>query len=93
MNFSEPISMLQRMTEDLLYSDLLSRAAECSSTLEEAGYVTAFFCSFYASTATRIGKPFNPLLYETYECDRRAEQGWRVIFEQVEGSFMYLGRC
>lgn len=75
--------MLERMTEDLLYSHLLTKAAQCSNTMEEAAYVAAFMCSCYASTAYRVGKPFNPLLYETYECDRRAEHGWRVFLEQV----------
>ena len=73
------------MSEDLVYSQLLTRAAQCSSTLEEAAYVAAFVNSAYASTVTRIGKPFNPMLYETFECDRRADPdcGWRLIAEQV----------
>lgn len=77
--------MLQRMIGDIVYSDLLSKAAQCSTTIEEATYVTAFINSAYVSTISRTGKPFNPLLYETYECDRRADPkyGWRVISEQV----------
>jgi hypothetical protein len=80
------------MSEDLVYSKLLDKAARCSSTLEEAAYVAAYVNSAYASTATRIGKPFNPMLYETFEWDRRAEPeyGWRVITEQV-GDSMQCG--
>ena len=77
--------MLQRISEDMVYSHLLTEGAQCSSTIEESVYVAAFINSAYASTANRTGKPFNPLLYETYECDRRAdtEYGWRIINEQV----------
>ena len=35
--------------------------------------------------ANRVNKPFNPMLGETYECDRRAELGWRCFMEQVRG--------
>lgn len=31
----------------------------------------------------RTGKPFNPLLGETFECDRMEDLGWRSISEQV----------
>lgn len=77
--------MLQRMSEDLVYSNLLTRAAQCSNTMEEAAYVASYINSAYASTTARVGKPFNPMLYETFECDRRAEPeyGWRIIAEQV----------
>lgn len=46
-------------------------------------YVAAFTISSYATTASRTGKPFNPLLGETYECDRTDDLGWRAISEQV----------
>ena len=75
VNFNEPLSMLQRMVEDFIYSDILARAASCDTTLEELTYVAAFATSCYA--ANRVNKPFNPMLREMYECDRRAELGWR----------------
>ena len=62
---------------------MLNSAAACSSTLEEAAFVAAFAASSYESTAIRVNKPFNPMLGETFECDRREEHGWRVLFEQV----------
>lgn len=46
-------------------------------------YVAAFTISSYSTTATRTGKPFNPLLGETFECDRTDDLGWRAISEQV----------
>jgi len=83
VNFSEPLSMLQRLTEDYEYADVLDKAAECGDSAEQMAYVAAFTVSSYSSTAYRTGKPFNPLLGETYECDRRDDLGWRAISEQV----------
>ncbi|XP_076249148.1 oxysterol binding protein isoform X4 [Calliopsis andreniformis] len=83
VNFSEPLSMLQRLTEDYEYADILDRAAECTDSYEQMAYVAAFTISSYSTTASRTGKPFNPLLGETYECDRVDDLGWRAISEQV----------
>ncbi|XP_071480214.1 oxysterol-binding protein 1-like isoform X2 [Diadema antillarum] len=83
VNFNEPLSMLQRLTEDMLYSDLLNMAAQCDDTCEEMAYVAAFIVSAYAETSVRSTKPFNPLLGETFECDRTDDLGWRAISEQV----------
>ncbi|XP_018353295.1 PREDICTED: oxysterol-binding protein 1 isoform X5 [Trachymyrmex septentrionalis] len=83
VNFSEPLSMLQRLTEDYEYADILDRAAECTDSYEQMAFVAAFTVSSYATTAARTGKPFNPLLGETYECDRTDDLGWRSISEQV----------
>lgn len=59
------------------------RAAECTDGYEQMAYVAAFTISSYSTTASRTGKPFNPLLGETYECDRIDDLGWRAISEQV----------
>ncbi|CAH8856852.1 unnamed protein product [Trichobilharzia szidati] len=83
VNFSEPLSMLQRLTEDFEYSSCLDRAAACQDSLEQMAYVAAFTVSAYATTAVRTNKPFNPLLGETYECDRTDDLGWRSLAEQV----------
>ena len=82
-NFSEPLSYLQRFTEILEYSNLLDRAAECEDSLEQLSYVTAFIVSSSATSSERKCKPFNPMLGETYECDRLDDLGWRSIAEQV----------
>ncbi|RCN48652.1 Oxysterol-binding protein [Ancylostoma caninum] len=82
VNFSEPLSVLQRITEDLEYASLL----ETASTLEpfqQMAYVAAYAVSNYSTTGNRTNKPFNPLLGETYECDRTMDLGWRSITEQV----------
>ncbi|XP_003427315.3 oxysterol-binding protein 1 isoform X3 [Nasonia vitripennis] len=83
VNFSEPLSMLQRLTEDYEYAEILDRAAECTDSYEQMAYVAAFTVSSYSTTASRTGKPFNPLLGETYECDRTDDLGWRAVSEQV----------
>uniref|UniRef100_A0A8C3AA12 Oxysterol-binding protein n=1 Tax=Cyclopterus lumpus TaxID=8103 RepID=A0A8C3AA12_CYCLU len=83
VNFNEPISMLQRLSEDLEYHELLDKASKCQSSLEQMCYVAAFSVSSYSTTVYRTGKPFNPLLGETYELDRRRESGYRSLCEQV----------
>nr|XP_045616536.1 oxysterol-binding protein 1-like isoform X2 [Procambarus clarkii] len=83
VNFSEPLSFLQRLTEDFEYTDILDRAAQTEDTCEQLSLVAAFTVSSYATTAERTAKPFNPLLGETYECDRTDDLGWRAISEQV----------
>lgn len=83
VNFNEPISMLQRLSEDLEYHELLDKAAKCHSSLEQMCYVAAFSVSSYSTTVHRTGKPFNPLLGETFELDRRRESGYRSLCEQV----------
>ena len=76
--------MLQRLTEELEYSDLLDKAAACETSTEQMCYVAAFTTSSYSTTATRTGKPFNPLLGETFEFDRTEDLGWRSLAEQVK---------
>ncbi|XP_048743920.2 oxysterol-binding protein 1-like isoform X2 [Ostrea edulis] len=83
VNFSEPLSMLQRLTEDFEYSDCLDRAAACEDAAEQLVHVAAFTISSYSTTTNRTTKPFNPLLGETYECDRLDDLGWRSFAEQV----------
>lgn len=80
---NEPLNMLQRMCEELEYSELLDKAAELSDPYERMVYVAAFAVSSYGSSYFRAGsKPFNPLLGETYECTRE-DKGFKFIAEQV----------
>ncbi|XP_065322935.1 oxysterol-binding protein 1-like isoform X2 [Gordionus sp. m RMFG-2023] len=83
VNFSEPLSMLQRLTEDFEYSEILDRAAKIQDPTEQMCYVAAFTISSYSTTIYRTTKPFNPLLGETYECDRSDDMGWCMVAEQV----------
>ncbi|BET02596.1 Oxysterol-Hypothetical protein protein [Nesidiocoris tenuis] len=80
---NEPLSMLQRLCEELEYSDLLDKAAGLSDPVERMVHVAAFAVSSYSSSYFRAGsKPFNPLLGETYEAIRE-DRGFRFIAEQV----------
>nr|XP_033812632.1 oxysterol-binding protein 2 isoform X1 [Geotrypetes seraphini] len=83
VNFNEPLSMLQRLTEDLEYHELLDRAAKCETSTEQLCFVAAFSVSSYSTTVHRTAKPFNPLLGETYELDQLEEMGFRSLCEQV----------
>uniref|UniRef100_A0A8B9YY97 Oxysterol-binding protein n=1 Tax=Buteo japonicus TaxID=224669 RepID=A0A8B9YY97_9AVES len=83
VNFNEPLSMLQRLTEDLEYHELLDKAVKCESSTEQMCFVAAFSVSSYSTTVHRTAKPFNPLLGETYELDRLEEFGFRSLCEQV----------
>ena len=85
VGFSEPLSFLQRLTEDLEYADCLDAAAalDGDDSCLRLAYVLAFAVSGYASTTDRLARPFNPLLGETFDCDRTADLGWRSIAEKV----------
>ncbi|KAF5907780.1 oxysterol-binding protein-related protein 3-like isoform X1, partial [Clarias magur] len=83
VQLNEPLNTLQRLCEELEYSELLDQAANIQDPLERMVYIAAFAVSGYASTYYRAGgKPFNPVLGETYECDR-PDKGFRFIAEQV----------
>lgn len=83
VNFNEPLSMLQRLTEDLEYHHLLDTAVHCTSSVEQMCLVAAFSVSSYSTTVHRIAKPFNPMLGETFELDRLEDMGLRSLCEQV----------
>nr|XP_018900171.1 PREDICTED: oxysterol-binding protein-related protein 2 [Bemisia tabaci] len=78
--FNEPLSFLQRMVEYMEYSNLLVKAAQETDPLIRMQYMSAFAVSALSSNWERPGKPFNPLLGETYELQR---DGFKVVCEQV----------
>lgn len=80
--FNEPLSFLQKFAEDMEYADLLAKAANAKTSLERLQYVAAFALSPYSST-TRVAKPFNPILGETFEIDSLDDRGYRYFAEQV----------
>eukprot|EP01135_Chromosphaera_perkinsii_P006958 Nk52_evm7s634 gene=Nk52_evmTU7s634 len=83
VSLNEPLNALQKLCEELEYSELLDKASALSSPYERMSYVAAFAVSGYASTYFRNGmKPFNPILGETYECVRE-EKGFRFVSEQI----------
>uniref|UniRef100_A0A146KXB4 Oxysterol-binding protein n=3 Tax=Lygus hesperus TaxID=30085 RepID=A0A146KXB4_LYGHE len=78
--FNEPLSFLQRMVEYMEYAHLIKEASSKEDPVERLQYICAFAVSALASNWDRLGKPFNPLLGETYELERTE---YRVICEQV----------
>jgi hypothetical protein len=80
---NEPIGILQRLCEELEYSDLLDAASNMSDQFDRMVYIAAFVISGYSSSNYRTGaKNFNPLLGETYELVR-PDKGWKYCAEQV----------
>ncbi|XP_068188881.1 oxysterol-binding protein-related protein 3-like [Antennarius striatus] len=83
VQLNEPINTLQRLCEELEYSDLLETANQTDDPYQRMVYVATFAISAYACTYHRAAsKPFNPVLGETYECDR-PDKNFKFIAEQV----------
>ncbi|XP_034039799.1 oxysterol-binding protein-related protein 1 [Thalassophryne amazonica] len=80
--FNEPLSFLQRLTEYMEHTYLLHQANTSTDSVERMKCVAAFAVSAVASQWERTGKPFNPLLGETYELIRE-DLGFRWVSEQV----------
>eukprot|EP00163_Fabomonas_tropica_P005932 TRINITY_DN15580_c0_g1_i1.p1 TRINITY_DN15580_c0_g1~~TRINITY_DN15580_c0_g1_i1.p1 ORF type:complete len:644 (-),score=147.12 TRINITY_DN15580_c0_g1_i1:128-2059(-) len=83
-----PLSVLQRWAEELEYRYLVEKAIAEEDPMERLLWVTAFAMSAYGSTINEEqkpvqGKPFNPLLGETFEWDRQKDWGLRFFAEQV----------
>ncbi|GLD61236.1 oxysterol-binding protein-related protein 7-like isoform X1 [Lates japonicus] len=80
---NEPVCLLQRLSEELEYSELLDIANHIDDPYERMVYVAAFSISGYAWASWRYRyKPFNPVLGETYE-SHREDRGFHYISEQV----------
>uniref|UniRef100_A0A672R9Q6 Oxysterol-binding protein n=1 Tax=Sinocyclocheilus grahami TaxID=75366 RepID=A0A672R9Q6_SINGR len=80
---NEPLSLLQRVSEELEYSELLDIANNTDDPFERMVYVAVFSISGYAWASWRNRyKPFNPVLGETYE-NVREDHGFHYIAEQV----------
>ncbi|KAF9881985.1 oxysterol-binding protein [Colletotrichum karsti] len=86
---NEPISLLQRVAEQLEYAQLLDQAARQKESKDRLLYVTAFAVSQFSSGRAKeraIRKPFNPLLGETFEMLRTEQEvpgGFRLVVEKV----------
>lgn len=81
--WNEPLSLLQRMAENMRYAnELLDRAADLTSPVDRMKCVAGFLISCTSIHTARLSKPFNPLLGETYEytCSRNK---FRICCEQV----------
>ena len=69
----EPVSFLQRVTENFYYSELINKASEANAGLTPAKrmeFIAAYAVTNISSNIDRLSKPFNPLMGETYELTR-----------------------
>jgi oxysterol-binding protein-related protein 1/2 len=83
--WNEPLSLLQRTSENIKYTDeLLDRAASCAlkNPYDRIKYIATFIISCTSIQANRLSKPFNPLLGETFEFVSK-EKCSRICCEQV----------
>jgi len=80
VHWNEPISLLQRISEYMNYSYLLRSAPDLPDPVSRLQQVATFAVSALASNYLRMGKPFNPLLGETYQLE---QDGFRIVCEQV----------
>ncbi|KAM0682192.1 hypothetical protein MDAP_002421 [Mitosporidium daphniae] len=90
IQFNEPLSMLQRVAEDMEYWELIEQSITEPLPERRLLLISAFALSVYSTTSGgRLGKPFNPLLHETYELVYRDQKSspprvaFRYISEQV----------
>ena len=83
---NEPLSLLQRASEQLEYSSLLDDAATSAKTsAERLLYISAFAISYLSSSRVKeraIRKPFNPMLGESFELVRE-DRGFRFLAEKI----------
>ena len=80
---NEPLSALQRLSEELEYSELIDKACQCDDAFDRMLYIAAFALSPYSTSYYRAGqKVFNPVLGETFELIDE-ERGFKFIAEQV----------
>jgi hypothetical protein len=82
---NEPTSLLQRVAEQLEYSELLDAAAQHADPTMRLLHIAAFAISSFSNNrvkerATR--KPFNPMLGETFELVRE-DKGFRLVSEKI----------
>lgn len=84
VGLNEPISFLQRLAEDIEYSELLDQAAAEPDQHRRLLLVACMIISHYSSTQARTGKPSNPLLGETFSLVMPNKgNGVRFVAEQV----------
>lgn len=83
---NEPTSLLQRVAEQMEYSELLDTAAQDSSDANARLLsITAFAISTFSGARVKeraMRKPFTPLLGETFELVRE-DKGYRFVSEKI----------
>lgn len=78
----EPTTFLQRMAEPFRYAEFLDKAAATEDPIMRLAHLAAFNVSILSLTE-RSGKPFNPILGETYEFVSKGPKPFKFLSEQV----------
>ena len=73
VNFSEPLSFLQRLNEDFEYSEVLDRASEAADDFEQLALVAAFTVSSYRYCHLNV----EISLEELFQCYRG--ENWKTL--------------
>ena len=77
ISINEPLNAIQKVCEEMYYSDLLDKAVNTENSIDRLILVAAFVVSQYGTSAYMGNrKPLNPLLGETFEC-LRTDKGKR----------------
>lgn len=83
---NEPISLLQKVAEQMEYSTLLDEASKDSLTsIDRLLHIAAFATSSYSALRVKergLRKPFNPMLGETFELVRE-DRNFRFLAEKI----------
>ncbi|KIY45365.1 hypothetical protein FISHEDRAFT_66949 [Fistulina hepatica ATCC 64428] len=88
VTFNEPLTLLQRLAEDMEYYELLGEAARAQTQSDRMAFIASFAVSGYANTRYRSGrKGFNPMLGETFEDSRCKFISEKVKHQPVEMAF------
>ena len=86
VDMNEPVTILQKFSEIIEYSDVINHALQAGDTSgEKILRIAAFAVSSLSSVRDKervARKPFNPLLGETFELVRE-DKGLRLISEKV----------
>ncbi|CAG8949878.1 hypothetical protein HYFRA_00004206 [Hymenoscyphus fraxineus] len=86
---NEPVSLLQRVAEQLEYAQILDTASSHKNPALRLLHIAAFAIAQFSSSRAKeraMRKPFNPLLGETFELIRTEKEvpgGFRFIVEKV----------
>ena len=79
LKYYEPLSLLQRQSEEFLFMKILKKAAESETVDKCLAYILAYIAAGFRMNK-RLTKPFNPIIGETFEL---YAEGSSVLFEQV----------
>lgn len=80
---SYPRTYLECVAGDLLYTQLLDKAAECEDPVQRMKYVTAFVVAGLHRNSVEMGNngPLNPVLGETFNAEKA--DGTQLYCEQI----------